>query len=351
MEKKKLWIYIIVAFMVAYAMNLLMIIGLKKNYDLTAFVNTQMMYPACGVILGKLLCGNKEEKLPRAGYITVLVTTAVMMAISLCSLAFYLEPLEMNGVRVDIWNMASSSVLSIGSLIAYVLFWTCGKEKRSNAGLQRKNMKMSILMVVLFIALFFGRMIFSVYLRDLTEHTTENWDTFLSVLSDSRTWATIAVLPFSFFLSFIAFFGEEYGWRYYLQPVMQKKMGKRPGVLVLGLVWAVWHIGVDFMYYTKETGPQQFVAQIITCVVMAVFFGFAYMMTDNIWVVFVMHYLNNNLAAVFTGGGADALQNQVIPWSQIPILALSSVAFFLFILAPVYRKMKADPDQSATGLS
>ncbi|MBR5177318.1 MAG: CPBP family intramembrane metalloprotease, partial [Lachnospiraceae bacterium] len=75
LEKKKLWIFIAVAYGVAYAMNIVMIIGFKKEYDLSSFVATQMMYPACGVILGKLIFGNKDEKLPKAGYITVLGTT------------------------------------------------------------------------------------------------------------------------------------------------------------------------------------------------------------------------------------------------------------------------------------
>ena len=32
-------------------------------------------------------------------------------------------------------------------------------------------------------------------------------------------WLNIAALPINYFFVFIAFFGEEYGWRYYLQPV------------------------------------------------------------------------------------------------------------------------------------
>ena len=117
-------------------------------------------------------------------------------------------------------------------------------------------------------------------------------------------------------------------------------MGKRLGVIILGVVWALWHIGVDFMYYTTECGAQVLVSQIITCVVIAIFFGYAYMKTENIWVVVIMHYLNNNLGALLGGGGSQALQNQQIPWSYIPIHALSGIVFFLFIFAPLYNKKK-----------
>ena len=48
----------------------------------------------------------------------------------------------------------------------------------------------------------------------------------------------------------IIFFGEEYGWRYYLQPVLQKRFGLRAGVIILGVVWGLWHIPDDlFRYY------------------------------------------------------------------------------------------------------
>ena len=43
-SKKKLWIFIAVAYGVTAIMNLFMIVGLKKGYDLTCFVNAQMMY-------------------------------------------------------------------------------------------------------------------------------------------------------------------------------------------------------------------------------------------------------------------------------------------------------------------
>ena len=140
------------------------------------------------------------------------------------------------------------------------------------------------------------------------------------------------------FYNIIAFLGEEYGWRYYLQPLMQNRFGKRGGVLLLGLVWAVWHIGVDFMFYTDGYGLQAFAGQIVTCVVMAIFFGYAYMKAENIWVVVIMHYLNNNIAALLAGGGEEALQNQVINWKDIPVLAASSVVFALFIFMPLYNR-------------
>jgi membrane protease YdiL (CAAX protease family) len=96
------------------------------------------------------------------------------------------------------------------------------------------------------------------------------------------------------------------------------------------------------MFYTTTNGPQMFVSQIITCTVIAIFFGYAYMKTQNIWVPVIMHYLNNNLAALLSGGGSDALQQQNIAWGDIPLFLASSIAFALFIFMPIYGKGKGE---------
>ena len=342
LEKKKLWIFIAVAYGVAYAMNIVMIIGFKKEYDLSSFVATQMMYPACGVILGKLIFGNKDEKLPKAGYITVLGTTFIMIIMSLMSIIFHIKPLELGGVSVDIWYTALSVVIMIGSIVAYILFWTCGKEQRINAGLQRSSIGWGIVLILVFVVMLLVREFIFAYLSDLSEHTNTHLNFLIDALKERNTIITIITLPFSFFVTWIAFFGEEYGWRYYLQPIMQEKFGKRLGVLALGIVWAVWHLGADLMYYTREYGVQMFISQIITCVAIAIFWGYVYMKTNNIWIISFMHFLNNNIAALLNGGGNESLQNQVITWSMIPSHFISAVVFMLFIFAPLYGYKKQE---------
>ena len=150
-------------------------------------------------------------------------------------------------------------------------------------------------------------------------------------------------MPLSFLLAFIAFFGEEYGWRYYLQPILQKRFGLRYGVLILGIVWGLWHLPVDlFFYVSPGQGLIMLVSQIITCVAYGIFFGYVYMRTNNIWAVVIIHFLNNNLIPVISGTySADVIQNQTVSWAQIPwSLLLNGVLFGLFLLAKPFRKKK-----------
>ena len=51
------------------------------------------------------------------------------------------------------------------------------------------------------------------------------------------TWLYLVTLIVNFFLVVVAFFGEEYGWRYYLQPLLQRRFGLRKGGPAPGVIW------------------------------------------------------------------------------------------------------------------
>ncbi|MBE5858953.1 MAG: CPBP family intramembrane metalloprotease [Butyrivibrio sp.] len=347
-EKKQLITFIAVAYGMIVLMSIFMFIGLKGGRDLTAFVNTMMGYPACGVMLGLLIFSDKEKPLPRAGFIVFIATVAIMFVVSILSVFLPETMIESAVGQVSNWNLYTQYVLMAGSVVTYIMFWVCGKEKRKNAGLSRNNIKLSIFMVVLFIVLY----IFRIYLNaSVSELVAGNG---LGVLAEinkivfNPTFAINAVsVIITFPLSYLAFLGEEYGWRYYFQPVLQKKFGLRLGVVILGLLWGVWHLAADFMFYTTTTGPQYLVSQIINCISLAIFFGYAYMKTHNIWAIAMMHYINNNFIVLLSGGDVNVLQNQSVSWMQLPLMVIMNLVFILFIFSPVYNK-KPETDDAET---
>ena len=71
------------------------------------------------------------------------------------------------------------------------------------------------------------------------------------------------LLPLSFPFTYIAFFGEEYGWRYFLQPAIQERIGKRRGAIVVGLIWGIWHLPINMFYYSPETSLYSVINQLI----------------------------------------------------------------------------------------
>ena len=340
-ENTKLLIFIGIAYGLTYLMGLFMWYGSRKGYDLSVFPTAQMLYPAAGVILGLLVTNKREKKLPVGFFVTVLVTTAILVILALVSVFAPVDDIELQGMTIAVYNLISQYILIIGSVVALILLAVAGKEKRAEAGLTRRNWKSAVLVVLVFVALYFARTVVSVTASGVFEGVglqyTGEW---FAIFKDPMVWISIISLPINYFLVFIAFFGEEYGWRYYLQSVMQKKFGLRGGVILLGMAWGIWHLPIDLFYYTQTTGLQMIFAQQITCIFLAIFFGYAYMKTKNIWVPVCLHYLNNNLIPIITATfTADVLEDQVVRWSDLPVsLLLNGLCFGFFLLAGEYRR-------------
>lgn len=342
-DTKKMVLFVAIAYGITYLMGIFMFIGVGREIDLSCFANAQMMYPAAGVILGKLIFDAKDIKLPKAFYVAFLVTTLAMMAISFVSFAAPLEPINLMGMMtIDVYNLASQYILMAGGIVMYITQWACGKQKRFNAGLTRRNIKLSVAMVALYLALYIGRFVVALLMDGIAMGDTfgslAEW---VKSLGNVTTLSTLLMLPFSFVMVFPAFLGEEYGWRYFLQPAMMKKFGPRGGVLLLGVVWGLWHLPMDFCFYTTETGLQMQVNQIVTCVCLGIFFAYAYLKTQNFWVPVIIHYLNNNLIPVLAGNySADVIQNQHIEWVQLPINLILSLGFAAFIFSKEFSKKR-----------
>ena len=331
-EKKRLWIYLAVAYGITFLMGILMWYGNARGADVGAFPNAQMMYPAAGVMLGLLLTKKGDKTLPKGLYILFLLLTAVMIGVSVISV-FAPKSITVNGITISVWEQIINNVIIIGGILFWIFLLIAGKEKRKAYGLNWDNWEKSWWCILLFVLLFFGR-------TALSCAVSGQLGLLEIILTTPSTWIMIAVLFVNFFPSVPAFFGEEYGWRYYLQPLLQKKFGLKGGVIVLGVVWGLWHLPVDFFYYTTpDQGFLAVIGQQITCITLGIFFAYAYMKTKNIWVPVVLHFLNNNLAAILSGGGADALQNQTYTWSDLFMALVVNALFFgIFIFAGCFRK-------------
>ena len=322
-EKKQLWIFVAVAFGMTLLMGILMGISYYRGNDVSVFPNAQMFYPAAGVMLAYLLTREKGEKLPVKFYAGFLILTGAMAAASALSLFLPQVP----------FALLSQYVIIIGSLILWVFLLLNKQEVRRKYGLAMgdRQKRKPWLYVLLFLVLYMLRIFFSYVIAGET-------GAFLTLMGNPYLLLSLITLPINFFLVFTAFFGEEYGWRGFFQPMLQKRFGKRAGVLLLGVLWGIWHLPINLFFYSPETWLQSVISQILTCTGLAIFFGYAQMKTRNIWVPVIMHYLNNNLIAVLAGS-ADVISGQVIAWMDVLILlVLNGVLFAPFLFSKVYRK-------------
>lgn len=365
LDKKRLIIFIAVAYCISFLMMIPMYIGKQKGVDLTQIVNAQMCSPAAGVALGFLLCYKGEKRVPKF-FMTVLVINYVLQLLLGIASVFFMPfqasdvidlaellgssgtSSEITGVSTQlpagqIYNLIGQSLLVELSILLWISYFVAGKERRKFAGLSRNKEGVGILLVLLFVVLYLVRNIGPLLLDGVINGTLPIYMSQYKAIAQNKLFGlSILGLFINYPLTIIAFLGEEYGWRFFLQPIMQKKFGMKLGVILLGIVWGLWHIPVDTFFYTEDSVPQMITGQIITCVTLGIFFGYAYLKTNNIWVPVAMHFLNNNLIPIITGEfSAEVMTNQHVEWLYlVEVLVLDFIFFGLFIFAKEYRSRK-----------
>ncbi|MFR3226126.1 MAG: CPBP family intramembrane glutamic endopeptidase [Blautia massiliensis (ex Durand et al. 2017)] len=324
-NRRELTVFLLVAFGVPYLMGIPLAIAQRAGQDTSIFANAQMMYPAMGVMLAYLLA--RRPDLPVRFYALHIAATITCLG---CSLLSVFMPSES-------WLMYVNLVMLGASVLGWVLLLTEKKEKRAAWGLRWRGKIMAALGVCL---LFFGLKLAITFLS-MAMSGAEYWNAYLAYWQTFTPWYYMLILIPNFFLIFLPFFGEEYGWRYYFTPVLQQRFGKRRGVLLLGVLWGLWHLPLNLFFYSPETSLQSIAAQLIACITMGIFFTFAYELCGrNIWVPVLLHYLNNN--GILVWAGTAQIGNLVYTWGDILLTAVTYGIFFLpFLAARVYRKNTA----------
>ncbi|MDU5336601.1 type II CAAX endopeptidase family protein [Enterococcus sp.] len=335
-EKRQLAIFSVIAFGLPVIMGLLMWYGYSHDKDLNLFTITHMYYPAAGSMIALLVSKRRTQLIPKTFFMCYLFQTAVMIGFSLISLFVNNPSLYRIAVYFSMF----------GGLLSLIFLITTKKQQRTAYGLSHKNWKATIGMVLLYLLLYI--------VRTLVAYLAEgSLAPLAKTFSDSMTWIALFSILISAPLTFVPFFGEEYGWRYFLQPILQKNYGSLKGVLLLGIVWGLWHLPINFFFYTSPSvGIISVTNQIVVCIAYGIFYAYAYMKTDNIWTVVALHFLNNNLIPVFSGDlSGESMSGYSITWSQVGAMAILMTLFYAWpALTKFFRdrsKLNPTPEQRA----
>jgi len=103
----------------------------------------------------------------------------------------------------------------------------------------------------------------------------------------------VGILLLGSVLSAVICFGEEYGWRGYLQSELFK-LGRVRGVLLLGVIWGAWHWPAILMGYNYPGYPLLgLVLMVLDCTASGVVYSYAVLKSGSVLLAAFLHAVNN----------------------------------------------------------
>lgn len=166
-------------------------------------------------------------------------------------------------------------------------------------------------------------------------------------LEDISLWGVVAFQVLQGVLlspvNSIATFGEEFGWRAYLQPKLMP-LGPRRAMVLMGLIWGVWHWPVILMghNYGLDYPGAPFLGPLVMVwftFELATFLGWLTWRTRSVWPAVIGHAAINgmaNLGTIFRRGEPNPLLGP-LPVGLIGGIGFTVVALLLLLIPSFWR--------------
>lgn len=212
-----------------------------------------------------------------------------------------------NGFKWDLTDTASVSMISLGMLfpaIAHILTRAITKEGFKPAGkdsmmlgINLEDGRWKLFLFAILIPVFYSAAGDGLYCL-LKPGAFDP-----SALNDAGMSNSMALIfpvnavSSGVFVSFAAF-GEEFGWRAYMMPKLNRLMGKYPALIVGGVIWGLWHapltcVGHNFGMDYPGFPYGGIVLMCVYCILLGAILTFVTEKTGSVWPAAFLHGVNN----------------------------------------------------------
>jgi membrane protease YdiL (CAAX protease family) len=138
-------------------------------------------------------------------------------------------------------------------------------------------------------------------------------------------------------LAIVIAFGEEYGWRGYLQSELLK-VGRVRGVLLVGVIWGIWHWPLILMGFSYPGYPLLgLLLAVLFLVGFAVVLGTAVLRSGSVLLAAYLHALNDQTTAFIVFLGYKPFNPAFSFGVGIYGIATLALITFLILRAPVWQ--------------
>lgn len=139
------------------------------------------------------------------------------------------------------------------------------------------------------------------------------------------------------FVAIVIAFGEEYGWRGYLQSELFK-IGRLRGVILLGVIWGAWHWPLILMGYNYPGHPLLgLLLMTLYTTGLAVVLGYAVLRTRSVLLAAYLHALNNQVAAFLIAIGFRPFDSALSFFIGIYSVITLALVALLILRSPLWR--------------
>jgi len=241
-------------------------------------------------------------------------------------------------VLVNLLAIIQAVLVIVGALVVLVVCWRGGKGTYAGIGMSGGRLRWWLILGLGLLAYFALSTLLNAVFKlgtavDLAavrpDETAEGWSPF----------ATQAAMFFNFIilgplLNIIPFFGEEYGWRGFLQRSLEQ-MGRVKGTFLVGVIWGLWHAPLILMGFNYPGLPVLGVLLMtIFCVEFAYFLAYAIYKSKGVWTAAFLHGIYNNAVPFFFG---------IIFTPTSKVLSFGAGVYGLAVLAVIVLLLLRDP--------
>ena len=138
-------------------------------------------------------------------------------------------------------------------------------------------------------------------------------------------------------LGLIITFGEEYGWRGFLQTELTR-LGRIRGVFILGVIWGVWHWPMIWMGYNYPGQPLfGSLFMVAYCIILAYFLAYAVFKSKGLWTAAYLHALSNQTLSFFMLAVIAPTSTLYSFGMGLPALLLGTIVVLLLLRDPIWK--------------
>lgn len=163
-------------------------------------------------------------------------------------------------------------------------------------------------------------------------------------------WAQVALGIFAApILNFFSCFGEEWGWRGYLLPKLQKQMPIIPTLLISGVIWGLWHVPLTIMGHNYGMGYAGYpvtgiLAMCLFCTTTGILLSYVTIRTGSCIPAVLGHGALNGLA--LTGLYFTSLENPYnILLGPAPVGVIGGAGFLITAVILLIRLHKEEKEK------